>query len=402
MNILFLSQRVPEPPNKGDKIRSHHLARRLAERHAVHVACLVDDPGEVVHAEAARRWAASVTWRVRRPAESVLRGAASALGGNPLTAGYFRSGALAGDVARLRAETRFDVLVAYCSGMARYAAGASEAKVLDLVDVDSEKWREYARRAAFPKGAVYALEHRLLQGYERRLVREFDRSILISEEERDTLGRFADVTKVAVVANGVDAEWLARKTPRTPGATLVFVGALDYFANEDGVTHFCRSVLPRVREHVPEAVLRVVGRRPGPRITELGGLPGVKVVGEVADMRPELWGASIAVVPLRIAPGLQNKVLEAMAAGTPVVATRAALKSIDGKPGEHFAAADDPEEFAEAIARFVEHPAEADTVAGRARELVSRRYSWESKAREYEAVLEEAVAGRLEAVGAAR
>lgn len=397
MNILFLSQRVPEPPNKGDKIRSHHLARRLAERHAVHVACLADDAGEAPHADAARRWAASVTWCVRRPAESNLRGALSVLGAGPLTAGYFRSGALASAVARLRARERFDVILAYCSGMAGYARGAREAKVLDLVDVDSEKWREYARRARFPKRSVYGLEHRLLRQYERRLVREYDRSILISEEERETLGRFADVGKVRVVGNGVEAEWLARKSPRSHGATMVFVGALDYFANVDGVTHFCRRVLPRVRERVPGAVLRVVGRRPGPQVAELGALAGVEVVGEVEDMRPELWAASIAVVPLRIAPGLQNKVLEAMAAGTPVVATRAALRSIEGKAGEHFAAADEPEEFAEAIASFVERPEEADAVAERARALVRERYSWERKARDYEEVLEEAVVGRQEA-----
>ncbi|MGQ0723392.1 MAG: TIGR03087 family PEP-CTERM/XrtA system glycosyltransferase [Candidatus Eiseniibacteriota bacterium] len=394
MNILFLSQRVPEPPNKGDKIRSHHFARRLAARHAVHLACLADDPAEEAHVDAAKRWAASVTWRQRCGAESAWRAGVSALTGRPLTAGFFRSGGLSEAVRRARQRERFDVLVAYCSGMAGYVEGSSEAKVLDLVDVDSEKWKEYARRAALPARALYGLEHRLLRGYEKRLVREFDRAVLISVEERDMLARFADVRRVAVVSNGVDAEWLARPRPRPRGTVLSFIGALDYFANVDGIVWFAREVFPEVRRRVPGATLRVVGRRPVPAVRGLSDGEGVEVVGEVADMRPELWSATLAVAPLRIAPGIQNKVLEAMAAGTPVVATRAALRSLVGRPGEHYLAADGAEEFAAAVSRLVERPDEADAMAARALALVRDRYSWDQRAREYETVLEEAVAER--------
>jgi sugar transferase (PEP-CTERM/EpsH1 system associated) len=394
MNILFLSQRVPEPPNKGDKIRSHHFARRLAARHAVHVACLADDPADETHVDAARKWAASVTWRRRSRAESAWRAGLSALRGRALTAGFFHSGSLADAVRQARERERFDVLVAYCSGMASYVEGAPEAKVLDLVDVDSEKWREYARRASPPAGALYGLEHRLLRGYERRLLSAFHRAVIISAEERDILARFADVRRVAVVSNGVDAEWLSRPEPRPRGAVLTFIGALDYRANVDGVVWFVREVFPEVRRRVPEARLRVVGRRPAPPVRALAGAEGVEVVGEVADMRPELWGAALSVAPLRIAPGIQNKVLEAMAAGTPVVATRAALRSLAGQAGEHYLAADGPEEFAAAVARLVDRPEEADALAARALRLVRERYSWDQRAREYEAVLEEAVAER--------
>lgn len=394
MNILYLSQRVPHPPNKGDKIRAHHMARRLAERHAVHVACLLDEPGDEEDASAAEAWAASVTRRLRRPAESALRGAAAAVRGAPLTSGYFRSRELSRAVQGIRARERIDAVLCYCSGMAPYALAGPEPKVLDLVDVDSEKWKEYARRAALPRKAVYELEHRLLRRYERRLVREFDRSILISAEERDVLAAFADVSRVAVVSNGVEAEWLARREPRSREPRLVFVGALDYFANVDGIRHFAREVFPLLRGRVPGAVLRVVGRRPGPEVRRLGEIPGVEVVGEVADMRPEVWGAAVAVVPLRIAPGIQNKVLEAMAAGTPVVATRAALRSLSGTPGEHYLAADSPGELVEAVAGLIADPEAADAMAGRARDLVRERYSWDRKARDYEDVLLDAVRER--------
>jgi sugar transferase (PEP-CTERM/EpsH1 system associated) len=266
--------------------------------------------------------------------------------------------------------------------------------VLDLVDVDSEKWREYARRAGLPARAVYALEHRLLRRWERRLVGEFDRSVLISGEEREVLARFADVQRVAVVSNGVDARWLARPSPRPRDATLVFTGALDYFANVEGIVRFARETFPSIRRHIPQATLRVVGRRPAPAVRALADVEGIRVVGEVADMRPELWRASVAVAPLSIAPGIQNKVLEAMAAGVPVVATRAALRSLGGREGEHYLAADTPEELAGAVSRLVERPEEAEAMAARALALVRQRYSWDDRAREYEGVLEEAVAER--------
>jgi sugar transferase (PEP-CTERM/EpsH1 system associated) len=394
MNILYLSQRVPHPPNKGDKIRAHHMARRLAQRHAVHVACLLDSPADEADARAAEAWAASVTRRLRRPAESAVRGAAAAARGAPLTSGYFRSGALARAVREIRDRHRIDVVLCYCTGMAPYALDGPEPKVLDLVDVDSEKWKEYARRSSLPGKAVYALEHRLLRRYERRMVREFDRSILISSEERDALAGFADVGRVAVVSNGVDAEWLARTGPRPRAPRLVFVGALDYFANVDGIRNFAREAFPRVRERVPGATLRVVGRHPGPDVRRLGEIEGVEVVGEVDDMRPEVWSAAVAVVPLRIAPGIQNKVLEAMAAGTPVVASRAALRSLAGRDGEHYLAADSPEELAEAVAGLIADPAAADALAARARDFVRENYSWDRKARDYEDVLAGAVRER--------
>jgi glycosyltransferase involved in cell wall biosynthesis len=180
---------------------------------------------------------------------------------------------------------------------------------------------------------------------------------------------------------------------------LTFVGALDYFANVDGIVRFAREVFPGVRRRVPGATLRVVGRRPAPEVRALSQVEGIEVVGEVPDMRPELWGATVSVAPLRIAPGIQNKILEAMAAGVPVVATRVALRSLVGRPGEHYVAADTPDEFIEAVRRLVERPDEADAIAARAGSLVREKYSWDQRAREYEAILEEAVAEHAHGAG---
>jgi sugar transferase (PEP-CTERM/EpsH1 system associated) len=390
LNILFLSPRIPEPPNKGDKIRSHHFMRRIASRHEVHLACLLDDESEIVHVEAAERWAASVTWRLRSAGESALRGAVCALTGRPLSAGWFRSGGLRGAIRRLRRERRFDVAVAYCSSMAPYLHDWRSPRVVDLVDVDSEKWRQYADRSRGPKRVVYALEHRLLRGYEARVVREFDRIVIISLGEREILGRFADASRVDVVTNGVDVDAFARPGPRGREPVLVFVGALDYFANAEGIAHFVREAWPDVRERVPGTRLRIVGRRPGSDVRSLGSVAGVDVVGEVDDVRPELWRASLAVVPLRIAQGLQNKVLEAMAAGLPVLTSPAAVRGVEGEAPVHFRVAETPKEWADGAELLLRNREAAEATAGRALELVRSRYSWDRKAGEYERILAEA------------
>lgn len=394
MNILFLCQRVPDPPNKGDKIRAHHFARRLAARHQVHVACLADDEQELETAALTRRWAASVTCRLRHGTESALRSAMSALAGRPLSAGYFYSRELARDVAALVAAESFDVAVAYCSSMASYVERFSGARVLDLVDVDSEKWRQYAAHGPLSRRAVYALEHRLLREYERRLVREFDRTIVISRAEQSLLAAFADGERVEVVANGVETGAWRNRGPRSLEAVLVFVGALDYFANVDGICRFAREAFPRVRAAVPEARLRIVGRRPAADVLALAELAGVEVVGEVADVRPELWGAGVAVVPLRIAQGLQNKVLEALAAGLPVVSSSAAVRGIGGQPGEHYLLADSPEESAAAVVRVLRDRGLGDRLVRKGWSLVETGYSWDRSAAQYEAVIEAAIASR--------
>lgn len=391
MNILFLTQRVPEPPNKGDKIRSHHLARRLARRHAVHLRFLLDSPEEEEAALAAKAWAASARWRVRGRLESAARSAWSAMRARPMTCGYFRSGALANDIAGLLSREKFDVAVSYCSSMAAYLEKFSGPKILDLVDVDSEKWKQYAGHAGFPKSVVYDCEHRLLRRYEKRLLSEFHRVIVISRAEREQLARFADVSNVTVISNGVDADAWRGPSLREDARDLVFVGALDYFANADGITHFVREILPRVRARRPGTRLKIVGRKPGADVRALTAVEGVEVAGDVDDVRPWVWGSRVFVAPLRIAQGLQNKVLEAMAANVPVVATSAAVRGIEGNAGEHFCSADSVEAFADEVVCLLEDRGRAARIAENARTLVQVRYTWDRAAQDFENELQHAI-----------
>lgn len=391
MNILFLSQRVPEPPNKGDKIRAHHLARRLSRRHSVHLGFLLDEEGEEPYARAAQGWAASCHWHRHGRATSALRGVGSALRGRPISAGWFHSNALRKDVAALVRAHRFDVAVAYCSSMAPYLDAFEGPRVVDLVDIDSEKWRQYAERASGLKRAVYSLEHRLLRRYEREIVRTSDRVVVISQAEKESLARFADVSGVDVISNGVELDQWAETSTETPRSGLVFVGALDYFANADGIEHFAREVFPRIRDAAPGTRLSIVGRRPGPSTNALASIDGVDVVGEVADPAPYVWRAAVSVAPLRIAQGLQNKVLEAMAAGTPVVASPAAARGVDGAGEDEILVGDGTEDFAEKTLRLLRDPEGARRRAARAHAFVVDHYSWDRSAEEFEGVLLKAI-----------
>lgn len=393
MRILFLSQRVPDPPNKGDKIRSHHLARRLARNHELHVACLLDDLGETSDADVMRGWAASGHTALRRPIQSIVEGSLCVMHGEPISAGWFFHRGLAQEVQRLLSERRFDVVWCYCSSMARYVSTFRGARVLDFVDVDSEKWRQYAERSSYPKRAVYSLEHRLLRKYEARLMSDFDRTVVISPAEKRALEDNPGIERTRVIANGVDFALWSEREPSATSEDLVFVGALDYFANAEGIIGFARNVFPAIRRRSPGTRLKVVGRRPGEDVLALRSIEGVDVIGEVPDARPFVWNSGVVVVPLHIAQGLQNKVLEAMAAGVPVVASPAALRGLDGQGSAKVPArcARSDEEFVEGTIDLLQNREQARALADEAKCLVAERFSWDKAAKEMEEVLVEAV-----------
>jgi sugar transferase (PEP-CTERM/EpsH1 system associated) len=392
VNLLFLTPRPPEPPDRGDKIRSHHLARRLAHHHRVHLGFLVADRREREAAAVAATWAASVHW-VRRARWQGAAGAARALGtGEPLTFGYFRSTDLARRLRDVVAAERIDAVVVCGSVMAPYVEGMDVPIVLDLVDVDSEKWRAFADASRFARQRVYRLEHRRLRRREAELVERVAHTIVCSASERDSLVEFAPGGPVSVVENGVELDAWTSPHGCAERSGIVFVGALDYLPNVDGIDHFARVVLPQVRSMLPSTTLTVVGRNPNRRVRRLGRLDGVEVVGGVDDPRPFVWRAAVAVAPLRLGRGVQNKVLEAMAAGTPVVATRLAHDGIPTAiPGVHLESADSAVGAADAVVGLLRRPDEARAQAARAAALVQHHHSWDDAAADLDRVLREAV-----------
>ena len=398
--LLMLTHRLPVPPDRGDRIRSYHLIQLLRGHFDITLGCVSE------HAPTAEQRAALdamvTTHRVavihRR--WSRLRGAMALALGRPATPACFYRRDLVGALVAEHRQRPFDAVLTYCSGMAGYARAVLAATpegvpmprhVLDLVDVDSSKWASYAAaargRGLNPMRWVYAAEARRLRPIEAGRRVAFDAVTVVSEAEADEYRRRHGLSDALHVAgNGVDVEAFAppavvgtvgtepASEPRPP--RVVFVGQMDYKPNVEAVYGFVERVMPKLRVAEPDAVFRIVGRNPTPEVRALGRLNHVEVTGEVESVAAELREADVVVAPLSIARGVQNKVLEAMAAGRAVVCSPAALEGIDAEPGREVVLAEKPEQWARVIVELLRDRDRAAAIGAAAREHVVRERGW--------------------------
>jgi sugar transferase (PEP-CTERM/EpsH1 system associated) len=385
--ILFLSHRVPYPPTKGDKIRSWYLLSGLARRCTVHLAAFVDDPADWDDLDGLRAVCGELLLRPIARGAALARAMTGLLHRAPLTVGYYRDRALGNWVRALAARRRLDAVFVYSSSMAQYATVSGLAidgpRVIDFCDVDSDKWRQYADSHAPPLSWIYAREARLLERCERRATLAFDAALVSAEPEATLLRRIVPEAagRVRVLANGVDAGYFdpsgSWPSPYPAGRRpVVFTGAMDYHANIDAVRWFGEAVLPSIRAAIPDAIFAIVGSNPAPQVRAMARADGVLVTGRVGDIRPYLAHASVVVAPLRIARGVQNKVLEALAMARPVVATTNAVQGIPGATQAGVCVRDDREGLAAAV---IERLASDTASAGDGRRLVLERYAWQTQ-----------------------
>ena len=384
-NLLFLAHRLPYPPNKGDKIRSFHLLERLSARHRVHLGTFVDDPDDLVHVERVRERCASLHVARLTPWRARLRSLGGLLSGRPLTLGYYRDAGLHAWVAETKRAQSIDAVIVFSSSMAPYAEAQPVLPMLvDFIDMDSLKWAQYAEVRKWPLSWGYRREGRLLLEFERSIAARALRSFFVTERETSLFQEQAPecAARAEPMGNGVDTVHFAPD----PGLVspyaidevpLVFIGSMDYWPNIDAVTWFAADVLPRIRAQWPRARLHIVGHKPSAAVRALASAD-VVVSGTVPDIRPYLQHARVVVAPLRVARGIQNKVLEAMAMARPVVATRACAEAIDARLDEELLAADDDDSFAVAVDRLLRAPAHAKAVGAAARRRVMADYKWAS------------------------
>ena len=379
--LLFLCHRLPYPPDKGDKIRSFHILRELAARYRVHLGTFIDDPADLAYLPVLEALCASVHAVPISPRLRRLGSLPALWRGEALGLAYYRDAGLAAWVEQLRRTERPQRVLVFSSTMAQYVAGedwAAVRRVIDFVDVDSEKWAEYAARKPWPMSLVYAREARCLRAFETAIAERFDASVFVTAAEAALFCASTQTTpaRVHAVENGVDLQYFApgagRATPYPAEVPVaVFTGAMDYWANVDAVNWFAHAIWPAVRRAVPQAEFWIVGARPGPVVRQLASLPGVVVTGRVPDTRPYLQHARVAVAPLRIARGVQNKVLEAMAMGLAVVATPAACTGIGASAPPCALATDDPALFAAHVVAVL-----ADTSVAVGRSYVDAHHDW--------------------------
>jgi len=420
-DLLFLSHRIPYPPDKGDKIRAWHMFRHLARRFRVHLGCLLDDPDDAARVAELRPLCADLACIQIDRRMQRLKALLRVRPGQPLTLGYFHDARLQRWVDATLARHAIRHIFVYSSAVAHYVmrstalqgdnprddntrqetAREDAVRVLDMVDVDSAKWSAYAATAGWPARAVYAREGRTLLAFERRAAHVFTRSIFVNEAEWRHFVDLAPEThdRTGWIANGVDLVHFSPAltfadpfppigvpTGQPPGQSdapqagtfgaprLVFTGRMDYRPNIDAVTWFARAVLPELRMRVPDTRFAIVGAAPSPEVAQLAALPGVIVTGRVPDTRPWLAHASIVVAPLLIARGTQNKVLEGMAMGRPVIASPEAFEGVQAMPERDILLAAGVEQTIERI---------IDVLSGRcpglgaaARRAVELRHDW--------------------------
>jgi sugar transferase (PEP-CTERM/EpsH1 system associated) len=355
MRVLFLTHRLPYAPNRGDRIRAFHLLRSLSREHEVHLVSLVHDAEEASHASGLRTMAASVVpVRVSRAAR--LPAAALSLATDtPLTHVLLHSPRIVQELRALVSRARPDVVLAYCTAMARYAVEPPLAGipwVLDMVDVDSEKWTVMGRGHG-PMALVHAREGRLLRAFERRAMASAFETAIVSERERVLLSRIAPGESAMVVPNGIDLDAFRAPGPPVEGHAVIFCGVFNYGPNEQGARWLATEVWPKVLREIPDATLWLVGMHPTKAVRALAQDPSVRVTGAVPQVQPFLWQSAVAAAPLLLARGIQNKVLEALAAGLPCVVTPQVMEGLPApvRPGVIEAAG--PDAFAAGLVKLL-------------------------------------------------
>jgi len=357
MNVLVLTHRLPYAPNRGDRVRAHHIVKLLAARADVHVVSLVHDDEEAGHVDALRQLGVGVSI-ARVPRTRNLFAAALALPTEtPLTHALLHAPSIGEAVQRATERWRPDVVLAYCTGVAPLALAPPLDRVplvLDIVDVDSAKWAAFADASRFPRAWIYRREARCLGAFERRAVRVAAASTVVNERERDTLLRTCPGADVHVVPNGVDVGALTSPEPPAAEERVIFTAVFDYAPNTEGAIWFARRVWPLVRAARPSATLTLAGASPTRAIRQLATIdPSIEVTGAVGDMRPYLWRSAIAVAPIFQARGVQNKVLEAAAAGLPSVVTSPVWKGLPDEVLPACRQADAPEQFAAQVVELL-------------------------------------------------
>ena len=394
MKILFLAHRTPFPPNKGEKIRAYHILAQLAKRHSVSVIYWMDSPEDIDHVNVLRKLCrgAVVPIRLYSPG-AMLRAMKSLFRGRSFSQGYFCSPKFQSSVDQLVRDGEYNLVYAFSSVMAQSIMGIHDIPtIVDFVDVDSDKWGQLARFKSFPLSSLYRLEQARLSRYEVTVSRWARRSLFVSQAEADLFKELGGSGSIAVLPNGVDLD--LRRLPQReghsrvmhgpssaenlPSAKLLFVGTMNYYPNTDAVLYFVREILPLIQKQYPQAKFEIVGRFPPNSVRKLDGVGGVRVLGEVADVRSYLVQADVSVAPIRIARGVQNKVLEAMSVGVPVVSTSEAVKGIQVTRGEEILIGDSPQEFAAQVARVLSDDALYERIACKARSRVAESYSWKS------------------------
>lgn len=381
MRLLCLTARLPYPPDRGDRLRAYRFLERLGREHELHLLSFIADRRELAHLPALRAVCAEVR-TVYQPAwRSALAVGLNLWRSAPLQLLYYRSRAMQRQVDAWRRAVPFDAAYIHLFRMAPYLAQARNIyRIVDLTDVISAEVARSLAYRGWASRALYRTELPRIRRYEQVVAEQFEEIWLVSEEDRRALAARCPSANLQVVTNGVD---LARLRPLDiPAAphSLILVGHWRVFHNIDAALYLMAEIWPQLRRRYPDCRLALVGADPAPEIQALAAQPGVTVTGFVPDLNQALNQATVFVAPLRFSAGLQNKVLEAMAAGRPVVTTPQVSLGLGTEAGRHLLVGDSAESLTQHILTLWEQPDLAARLGRAARQFVAERFTWEQAA----------------------
>ncbi len=382
MKILYICHRFPFPPKRGGKIRPFNMIRHFQQQgHQVYVASLARNAAEAAEGDGIQQYCshyyAAVVSEPIQFARMILRLPLL----TPSSMGYFYSQDLARHIKDLLSQHHFDLIFVHCSSVAQYVAHVKDIpKILDFGDMDSQKWLAYREFKPFPLNLGYLLEGMKMLRAEQKLATQFDLSSCTTKAELETLESYQKAPATAWFPNGVDSDYFCPDPETTDYEhhSISFIGRMDYYPNQQAMLHFCSHVWPLIRAKLPDAQLYIVGAEPSTEILALAKIQGVTVTGSVADVRPFIRKTAAMVAPLKIARGTQNKILEAMAMGVPVISSPEAAGGIDAIVDQHFLQADSPQELAQKALTLMTDPAirQRFSIAGRERMLSNHQWRY--------------------------
>ena len=393
MNILILSQRVPYPPNKGEKLRTYHQMEYILKKgHKIHVCTPAHNNNDVQYIKSLNHTMNTpVIFEIMGP--SFLRLIKGLMSFKALSVSNFYNARLQRKLNKLIKENDFDAILCTSSSMAEYVFKPDEIRshlasnqtvmlLMDFMDLDSDKWKQYSISSSWPMSWVYAREARLLARLERKIQQTFDHCFFISQNEVDLFHKnIGPAQNVHVLGNGIDTGsfYPPEKKPENIDPVFIFTGVMDYKPNVDAVLWFMEHVWDLIREKYPKSHFIIAGMNPSQAIQNLSRTPGIEVTGFVDDILPFYHQSDYFVAPFTIARGVQNKILQAFACGLPVIASSMGAEGIECKNGEHIIIAETASEYLATIDKLESDPLLKDDIRNAALKLIHDKYSWDGK-----------------------
>ncbi len=389
MRVMLVCHRFPYPPAEGGKIRAYHILKHLGRDHEVTVASHYRSAREEIEGQGLVPHCSRILGERIHPVAAKLRMVGNLLRRAPSSMGYFHSPQLARRIREELAARAYDLILVHCSSVAPYVEDVKGIrKILDFADMDSQKWLAYAKVHRFPLSLGYWIEGTKLQRAEEEMARRFDVCTCTTRAETETLVGYGTGVPADWFPNGVDLEYFRPSAEPYDPDTICFVGRMDYYPNSQCMIDFCARTLPLLRARRPGIKLFIAGADPSRSVRRLAAIPGVTVTGRVKDVRPYVRQAALTVAPLAIARGTQNKILESLAMGVPVVCSHVAAGGADCVVGEHLLAAATPEETADAVLRLLEDPAQRKRFAEAGRARMLSQHTWEGAMKRFGTIVD--------------